>query len=152
MSREDDENRCRLESAIKELERDLDDAIKYGTGDLIQLRTQLNAAREALYEWRNQITQVFAAPAGMVAVFERRDTLEEYIPVSFLALHRSGKVFPYIFVGNCESQIPSDYPNFLRIDFARASEEALPLECLATEVADIKPPPRLELQVDWSAA
>ena len=150
MSR-DDERRCRLESAVKEAEFELNDAIKYGSDDLLDLRHKLNEARDELYAWRNEILQVFSPPAGMVAVFERRDSLEEYIPVSFLALHRSGRVLPYILVANCESKVPSDYPNFLRIDQASAMTDEVPLEFIATEFAELAPrKPALELE--WPAA
>lgn len=134
---------------MRELDRDLHDAIRFGSGDLISLRTQLNAARDELHTWQNTITQVFAAPVGMVAVFERRDTFEEYIPVAFLALHRSGRVLPYILVGNCESKVPSDYPNYLRIDFAQLMGAEVPLEAAATEVFELAPAPK---EAAWPAA
>jgi peptidoglycan/xylan/chitin deacetylase (PgdA/CDA1 family) len=139
-------DRCRLEAAITAAQRLLDAAIKHNSPDLVRLRTELNAAHEALVAWDYHVVQVFSSPAGMVAVFEREDGLEEYIPVSYLGLTRSGRVFPYLFMGNCESKIPSDYPNFLRIDFASTMGGEVPFEFLGTEMA---PGPEKEARRAW---
>ena len=116
MSQFEHEHRCRLESALQAAEDVLDDAIRSPKGDADAARRGIDIAQARLDDWDQQIVQVTPAPNGMVAVFERRDGLEEHIPVSYLALHRSGRVYPYIFVGNCESMLPQYAPNFLRID------------------------------------
>lgn len=110
------EERCRLESALSSAEDALDAAIQSRGGDVEGARRVLDLAQAKLDRWDSQVVQVSPAPAGMVAVFERQDGLEEHIPVSFLALHRSGRVLPYIYVGNCEQELPYRSPNFLRID------------------------------------
>lgn len=86
-------------------------------GSPTEAKKRLDAAQAALDAWDNHILQVISPPHGMVAVFERSDGLEEVIPVSYLARHRSGRVLPYIYVGNCEPKTPVQYATFLRIDF-----------------------------------
>lgn len=141
------EERCRLESAVTLAQRQLDGAISSNSPDLVKLRTKLNTAHDALVTWDHHVLQVFSPPAGMVAVFEREDGLEEYIPVGYLGLTRSGRVFPYLFMGNCESKVPSDYPNFLRIDFASTMVGDVPFEFLGTEMAPREP--EKELRSAW---
>lgn len=142
MLRVDDEERCRLKSEIEEARKDLDDCLKYGDGDLVKARTRLNRAYDNLSAWESTITQVFSPPAGMIAVFEREDGMEEYLPVVYLALHHSGKVLPYVMTGNCESRVPSDFPNFLRIDRAETMAGEVPFEFMATEHNGTKQEPR----------
>jgi hypothetical protein len=128
-------------------QKTLDEAIKNGIGDLIVLRRKLNESRESLQVWGDYILQAFAAPTGMVAVFEREDHREELIPVSYLGLTRAGRVLPYILQGNCESKVPSDYPNFLRIDFAQLMANEACLELIGTELAPSSP--EKEVRVAW---
>ena len=129
------EEQCRLESAARLSQKMLDDAIHRGSGDLISLRSNLNRAREDLRVWGDHVLQVFSPPAGMVAVFEREDGLEEYIPISYLGLTRGGRVYPYMLLGNCESKMPADYPNFLRIDNVHVMTNEVAFEVMGTELA-----------------
>lgn len=119
MSQWEHEERCRLREAYKLAQAAYEDALEEGSSaDLHQAIEGREGALATLEAWENHVTQVIQAPSGMVAVFERRDGLEEHIPVSYLGLHRSGRVYPYIFVGNCLARRPTSYPNFLRVDFA----------------------------------
>lgn len=139
--------RSRLESAIHAAQSLLDGAIKHNSPDLVRIRNQLNAAHEALVSWDHHVVQAFSPPVGMVAVFEREDGLEEYIPVSYMGLTRSGRVFPYLLLGNCESKIPSDFSTFLRIDFTSTMEGEVPFELLGTEMAPHEP--EKEARTEW---
>lgn len=138
------DHRCRLEAdhrkALDGFKLALD-----SSGDLEGARRRLDRAQEELFTWDEHVVQVSSPPQGMVAVFERRDGLEELIPVSYLGLQRSGRVVPYILLGNCEPKVPSHIQTFLRIDFKHfmAGEVAL-LEASATE-----PTPNVEEL--WSA-
>lgn len=109
------EERCRLNDAYQvalvEFEQALND------GDLRAAKERLEETQTRLEVWDGHIVQVIPAPSGMVAVFERRDGREELIPVSYLGLQRSGRVLPYMFTGNCQSKVPTNFSSFLRIDF-----------------------------------
>jgi len=109
------EERCRLndayQAALLEFEQSLND------GDLKDAKERLEETQIRLEAWDGHVVQVIPSPSGMVAVFERRDGLEELIPVSYLALQRSGRVVPYIFTGNCQPKVPTHFASFLRIDF-----------------------------------
>jgi hypothetical protein len=129
----DVEQRCRLETALHEAEDALDDTLIRG-GDVEAARLALNLAQADLDAWGKQILQVIPAPIGMVAVFERRDGQEEHIPVSYLALHRSGRVLPYIYIGNCEPLMPAHAPNFLRVDHHWPPEPSLSISEIGREL------------------
>lgn len=138
MSQFEHEERCRLESELRSAEDELDVAIQSRKGDPEAARRRIDAAQAELDVWDRQIIQVSPAPNGMVAVFERRDGLEEHIPVSYLALHRSGRVYPYIFVGNCESILPQYAPNFLRIDHNWMMNGEVSLSEIAHELVSVE--------------
>lgn len=118
MSRFEQKERCRLKEAYREAQEAFNDALGDMDSDLAASKHAVEEALSQLEAWENYVVQIIAAPLGMVAIFERRDGHEEVIPVSYLALHRSGRVAPYVFMGNCQAQQPSHAASFLRIDFS----------------------------------
>lgn len=117
MSRWEVEERCRLHDAYQNSLLELERSVGDTACDIEKVRARFDEAQAKLEAWDGHVVQVIPAPMGMVAVFERRDGLEELIPVSYLGLQRSGRVAPYIFTGNCQSKIPTNFASFLRIDF-----------------------------------
>jgi hypothetical protein len=126
MSHWEHEQRCRLKDAYEAARAEYEDALEEDSPkDLGAIMERLEETQAALEGWDDHVTQVVPAPSGMVAVFERRDGLEELIPVGYIALTRSGRVSPYIFEGNCQARRPTSYPNFLRVDYQLPGEVAL---------------------------
>jgi hypothetical protein len=112
------EQRCKLEGDYQDALDDFERSLVHLRGDPILAKERLDAAQEALDGWDEHVVQITPAPAGMVAVFERKDGLEEVIPVSYIGLQRSGRAVPYILLGNCEPKVPTRFSTFLRIDFS----------------------------------
>lgn len=117
MSQWEHEQRCRLADDYRDALEGLERALESGRGDIHGAKAALEEAQMALDEWDEHIVQVIPAPTGMVAVFERRDGREELIPVSYIGLQRSGKVMPYMLMGNCQPKTPTQFASFLRVDF-----------------------------------
>lgn len=117
MSEWERQERCRLDAAYRAALDAFELALGVGKGDVQAARELLDVTQLALEDWDNHVVQVIPAPIGMVAVFERRDGLEEVIPVSYIALHRSGRTAPYMFMGNCQPKAPAQFSSFLRVDF-----------------------------------
>lgn len=146
------EHRCRLKKAYRKAQEELQTALERPVGestgeDVTILQVNLELAQLELEAWEEEVTQVSSPPVGMVAVFERRDGMEEVIPVSYMGLQRCGRVVPYIYVGNCESKIPTQFPNFLRIDFNHlmGRGEVAPTEVMADLTERVR-----EEDVAWS--
>lgn len=146
MSQWEHEQRCRLEDVYQGALAEFERALQFGKGDIEASKERLDSAQSALDEWDEHVVQVIPAPIGMVAVFERRDGREEVIPVSYIGLQRSGRVTPYMFMGNCQPRIPTQFSSFLRIDFKNLMGSG---EVAFSEVGREVTEPISEEEVSW---